>query len=66
MKQYKRLSLKSVLQISAQLVKVLQLVHERGVIHRDFKPENILAGYGEDSGTIYLVDFGVSKAYLDN
>ncbi|CAD8115839.1 unnamed protein product [Paramecium sonneborni] len=64
-KQYKQFTLKTVLQITLQLLTTLQMVHQRGVIHRDFKPENILTGYHLDNSTIYLVDYGVSKVYID-
>jgi serine/threonine protein kinase len=46
-----------------QLLQVLQLVHQRGFLHRDIKPQNILLGrHNEDR--IYLIDFGLSKKYL--
>ena len=65
MKSYKRLSLKSGLQIAHQLIKVMQNVHDCGVVHRDLKPENILVGK-DDVNKIYLVDYGVSKIYVDS
>lgn len=40
-----------------KVCKVLQKIHERGIIHMDLKPENILL---HPSGKIYLIDFGVS------
>ncbi|MBN3296418.1 TFB2M transferase, partial [Amia calva] len=39
-----------------QLVQTLQLCHERGVLHRDVKPENILVQL--DTGDLKLLDFG--------
>jgi len=65
MKQYKKLSLKTVLQMAAQLVVVMSKVHERGVAHRDLKPENILVGK-DNPNQIFLVDYGVSKFFIDN
>lgn len=43
---------------AAQLVLVLEHLHENGVIYRDLKPENILMC---SDGYLKLVDFGLSK-----
>lgn len=41
------------------IARTLDFVHERGVVHRDVKPANILF---DDSGHVFLSDFGVVKA----
>jgi len=46
--------------ICATICAALELVHARGIIHRDVKPENIFIA---DSGTIRLVDFGVAHTF---
>ncbi len=51
-----------VLEIGLQVASVLHAVHQRGVIHRDVKPENIMLlrpVKGELS--VKLVDFGVAR-----
>ena len=40
------------------LCEALRHAHERGVVHRDVKPENILI---DQSGTVKLADFGLAK-----
>ncbi|CAD8164277.1 unnamed protein product [Paramecium octaurelia] len=48
-------------QITLNLAQSLFSLHQRGVCHRDLKPDNILIG---DQLTIKLIDFGVSKRFL--
>lgn len=38
----------------------------KGVVHRDLKPENILMGKENEEGTLYIVDFGISKFYKNS
>ena len=45
-------------QLIQQVAHALSYAHERGVIHRDIKPDNIMVG---EHGQVYLVDWGVAK-----
>ncbi|ERI50629.1 hypothetical protein N878_25390, partial [Pseudomonas sp. EGD-AK9] len=58
--QYKgqRLEPARALRIVRQIASALALVHDRGLVHRDIKPGNILF---RDDGTAVLTDFGVAK-----
>ena len=41
-------------------------MHKKNLIHRDIKPENYVIGYGANFTTVYLIDFGLAKYYIDS
>lgn len=58
-KTVSQLDLITVSRIGIQMIQRLQLIHEKGLIHRDIKPDNWL--FGKD--LLYLIDFGFCKRY---
>ena len=61
----KKMTLRCVCNIALQLLSILEIMHNNNVIHRDIKPGNIAIGIKEKSKYIYLLDFGLSKKYID-
>jgi len=59
-------SLKLVLQIGLQIIEILETIHNKGLVHRDIKPDNFLLGLGENSKHLYIIDFGFCHSYLKN
>ena len=45
--------------VAAQIAGALEEAHERGVIHRDIKPQNVLV---TPSGDLKVTDFGIARA----
>jgi len=45
--------------VMKQLTSAVQAAHEKGIIHRDIKPQNVMI---KDDGTIKITDFGIAMA----
>jgi serine/threonine-protein kinase len=56
----RQLPIGDAVQVASQLLDALQHAHERGILHRDVKPENIIISHGR----VMLVDFGIARAIL--
>lgn len=59
----RRFSLKTVLMLADSLLYRVQLIHEKGFVHRDIKPDNFVFGTGDRAKHLYIIDFGLAKAY---
>ncbi len=48
-----------ILEVFLQLCAAMQHAHERGVVHRDLKPHNVLVDH---DGRVRIIDFGIARA----
>jgi hypothetical protein len=44
-----------------QLAEGLAAIHERGIVHRDIKPQNVVIGRGPKGEQARLLDFGIAR-----
>jgi len=57
-----KLEVAEVMAIGRQIARGLHAAHVRGVVHRDLKPDNVMA---LADGTVKVLDFGVAKSLGD-
>ena len=63
---YSKFALKNAVLIGIQMIKLIQSLHEKDLIHRDIKPENFLFGLNKENKSIYIIDFGFCKTFIQN
>lgn len=54
----KALSIKDCIKLGIQMSQAMAYAHEQGVVHRDFKPANVLIA---NNGDVKIMDFGLAK-----
>ncbi|KAF7365284.1 Dual specificity kinase 1 [Mycena venus] len=59
------MDLSSVCSIAMQIITRLEFMHSRGILHRDIQLGNCVIGLPPNEKTIYMIDFGFSKRYID-
>jgi serine/threonine protein kinase/curved DNA-binding protein CbpA len=60
LKDERRLSLEETSRLLGQTAAALDFAHQKGVVHRDVKPANIMIENG--TGSVKVMDFGIAKS----
>ena len=58
----KHLPLRARLELFVQVCQAVQHAHQKGIIHRDIKPNNVLVAEYDNHAVPKVIDFGVAKA----
>ena len=58
LEQQKQIPWKEAIHFTVQILNALQHAHQKGIVHRDIKPQNIML---LQDGTIKVTDFGIAR-----
>ena len=63
-KHNKLFDFQTTVKLGLKILEIIESIHNAGIIHRDIKPSNFMVGLNENSDSIYIMDFGLSKQYI--
>nr|ACI49033.1 hypothetical protein Cbre_JD06.004 [Caenorhabditis brenneri] len=51
--------------VAIQSLEAVRDLHNLGYLHRDIKPANFAVGFGPTEPTVFMLDFGIGRSFLD-
>ncbi|KAM5543895.1 hypothetical protein V8D89_002512 [Ganoderma adspersum] len=60
-----QLTQRNLVVLCCQMLDIIEHVHEKGIVHCDLKPRNFVFGTGKNTGRLHLIDFGLSRPWVD-